>query len=106
MSAMSKFWAEAEALAKAGEAVRKEPNGDAELFLQAPGGRLEITSSGEFAYVACGYLFIEDRRVTTDQDADFLLAICDAVLDGRAKVTTPSVSAELLTRGYSTIWKA
>ncbi|MGV3579274.1 hypothetical protein [Brevundimonas sp.] len=102
---MSKFWAEVEALAKTGEAVRWEPDGK-ELFIKAPAGRLEITSSGEFASVACGYLFIEDRHVATEADADFLLAVCDAVLAGRAKVTVPNVSAELLTRGYTTIWKA
>jgi hypothetical protein len=105
-NAVDEFWAAVESLAKDHASVRREPGGYAEFFMPAPAGTLEISGRGEFVSVACGYLFIEDRVVWSTEDADFLLAICDAVLAGRAQVARPKVLIELMTRGYSEVWTA
>jgi hypothetical protein len=104
--AVDEFWAAVESLANDRASVRREPDVYAEIFIPAPAGTLEISGRREFVSVACGYLFIEDRAVCSTADADFLLAVCDAVLAGRAQVASPEVHIELMTRGYSEVWTA
>jgi len=103
---VSQFWAEAERLGDGAAELRQEPNGYTELLIPTSAGTLEISGEGEFVSVACGHLFIEDHRLASREDGDFLLAVCDAVLAGRAEVARPRVKAELLTRGHSEIWTA
>jgi len=106
MEPVAQFWVEADALATGAAVTRREPNGHAELFIHTPNGTLEVSGKQEFVSVACGSLFIEDRPVRSIDDANFLLAICDSVLAGRATVTESRARAELLTRGYSQVWTA
>jgi hypothetical protein len=100
------FWTEVQALASGLATTRREPDGSAELFVPAANGTLEITSDGRFVSVAWRGLFIEDRLIETQQEADFLLAVCDAVLAGRAADSGRVATATLTTRGCNTIWKS
>ena len=103
---VAEFWRAAESLADGVATIRRGRAGCAELFIPTPSGTLEISGSGEFVSVAWNYLIIEDRPVRSTDDADFLLAVCDAVLAGRANASRAKVRVELLTRGYSHVWSA
>ncbi|WP_374274736.1 hypothetical protein [Brevundimonas sp.] len=88
-----------------GQVVRFEDDGSWEVFIPSPRGELELGGSKEWASVAWGYLLIEDARILTSQDADLLLAICDAILAGDANSDRKASSATLTTRGFTSVWK-
>ena len=56
---------------------------DAEYFAVLRGHPLEIQRRGDFVSLAFGPTLWEDMRLRTVDDADRLLAACDAILDGR-----------------------
>ncbi|MFN4041424.1 MAG: hypothetical protein ACK4I0_07160 [Brevundimonas sp.] len=104
-SSLNYFRREAEALAEAIGSVRPEGDG-LEIRIPAGGDDLEIEIQGGFVSVSWQAIFIEDATPKTRQEADLLLAVCDAVLAGRARSARSKATAMLTTRGYSSIWSA
>ncbi|WP_374514340.1 hypothetical protein [Brevundimonas sp.] len=85
---------------------------DAEFFAEVGGQRLEVERRGVFVSLAFGPTLWEDMPLRTIDDADRLLAACDAILDGRYSETrrrnwfwqSIRFRLELSSRGFEESW--